>query len=99
MEKSTTTRKKSPKKDLEKKSPRVNDDALKLGGALDRWINYDKSHWPKPVTGSGVSCQLCWWDSGENIDVQVQIFKLCDLNLCVKQFSIFHMIRSLVEDR
>ena len=36
----------------------VNDDALQPGGALARQPNHDKPHYPKPLTGSGVSCQL-----------------------------------------
>ena len=45
----------------------VNDDALQLGGALVRQLNHDKPHWTNPVTSSGVACQLCIWDGGENI--------------------------------
>ena len=30
---------------------------------------------------------------------QVKVFILCNVNLCVKHFPIFHMSRTLVEDR
>ena len=49
------------KKALGTKAPRVNDDTLQLGGALDRRLIHDNPHWKKPVTGSGVFCQLCLW--------------------------------------
>ena len=56
---SIVTRNISPKKALVTKARRVNDDALQPGGTLARRLNHDKPHWPKPVTGSGVACQLC----------------------------------------
>ena len=56
--KSALTRKYASKKALVTKAPRVNDDALQPGGALDRRLNYDNPHWPKPVTGSGLAYQL-----------------------------------------
>ena len=54
------------------KSPRVNNDALQLGGALFRRLNRDKPQWPKPVIGSGVAFQLCRWDSREKMMAQVK---------------------------
>ena len=81
------------------KAPRVNYDALQLGGNLARRLNHDKPQWPKPFTGSGVACQLCQWYSGRNIIAQVQGCILCTVNLCVKKFELFHTSRILVEDR
>ena len=82
-----------------KKEPRVNGDMLQQGGALARQLNHYKSHWINPVTGSVLACQLCRWDSGENIIVQVKFCILCNVNLCVKHFAVFHMSQTIVEDR
>ena len=53
----------------------------------------------KPVTGSEVACQLCLWASGENIIVEVKVFILCNINMFVKHFALFHTSRTLVEYR
>ena len=63
---SVSIRKAEPKKTFIKTATKVNDDALQLGGALSWKINHDMSQWPKLVTGLGVYCQLCRWDSGDN---------------------------------
>ena len=82
------------------KAPKVNDDALQLGGALAKLLNHDKPHWPNTVTGSRVACIVCQWYSGEKfIPEQIKTSIICNVNLCVKQFSLFHMIRMLVEDK
>ena len=57
-EKSIETRNIAPHKALVIKAPIVNADALQPGGAFDRKLNHDKKHWPNPVIGSGVYCQL-----------------------------------------
>ena len=95
---SDVMRKNSLKKDMGTKSPRFTDYLLQPGGALARKLNHYKQHWKIPVTGSGVSFQLCQWASGENIISQVQFCILCNVNLCVKHFALFYMIRKLVED-
>ena len=77
----------------------VNDDALQPVFALARRINHDNPHCSIPVTGSVVDCKICQWASGENIIAQVQVFILCNVNMCVKHFVIFHTSRTLVEDR
>ena len=64
MYQSISTGKASQKKALLTKAPTVNDDALQPGCALAGKLNCDKPHWPNPVIGSGVSYQLCQWDSG-----------------------------------
>ena len=64
MEQYISTRRAASNKVLESKSPFVNDYALKLGGALYRRLNIDKPYCHHPVTGSGLACQLCKWDSG-----------------------------------
>ena len=64
MEKSISTREDSLKKALATNAHRVNDDDLQLGGALSRQLNHSNPHWQKKVTGSGVPCKLCWWDTG-----------------------------------
>ena len=51
------------------------------------------------MTGSGVACQLCRWDIGENIIAQMQVCILCNKNLCVKHFTLFQTSRTLVEYR
>ena len=81
------------------KATEVNDDALQPGGSLARILNNDKKHWPKTVTSPGVTCQLCRQESGEIIISQIKAFIIFDFNLCVKHFSLFHMIRILVEDK
>ena len=58
-EKSAATIKISSMKALGKKAPRVNDDALQPGGALDRRLNHENPHCPMTLTGSGVAFQLC----------------------------------------
>ena len=58
-EKSIVTRNIASNETMVIKTPRVNDDALQTGGALDRQLNHDKPHWPIPVKYSGVSYQLC----------------------------------------
>ena len=99
MDQSITTRKSELKNPLVTKKPKVNDDALQPGGALARRINHDNPHCSIPVTGSVVDCKICQWASGENIIAQVQVFILCNVNMCVKHFVIFHTSRTLVEDR
>ena len=99
MDKSDVTRKIASKKALGTKAPKVNYDALQTGVALARQLNHDKPHWPMPVTGSGLACQLCQWDSKENIIAKVQVFILCNVNLCVKHFAIFHKGQTLVEEK
>ena len=59
MDISAVMRKIALKKALGAKSPRANDDALQLGGTLDRRLNHDKPHCTTPVTGSVKACQLC----------------------------------------
>ena len=59
MEQSILTRNDAPNKALATNSARVNDDTLQPGGTLDRQINNDNPHCPKPVTGSEVAYQLC----------------------------------------
>ena len=43
------------KEDILTESPKVNDDALQLGGVLAWKLNHDKPHWMEPVKGSGSS--------------------------------------------
>ena len=64
---SILNRKDASKKAHGTKEPRVNDDVLQLGGALSTQLNHDKTHWPNPVVGSGVACQLCLWASIEKV--------------------------------
>ena len=99
MEHSISTINAAYKKALVMKASRVNYDVLQPGGALARQLNHDKPHWPKPVTGLGVTCQLLQWASGEKVVAQVQACILCNVNLCVKCFALFHSSRALVEDR
>ena len=72
MDQYISTRKAAQKKALLTKAPTVNNDALQPGGALAGKINCDKPHWPNPVIGSGVSFQLCPWDSGQKVFAQIQ---------------------------
>ena len=58
-----------------------------------------KTHCLNPVTGSEVACQLCWWDTIEKVIAHIQNCILCHFNLCVKKFTIFHMILTLFEDK
>ena len=81
------------------KAPKVNDDALQTGGTFTRKLSHDKIHWPKPVPGSGVAYQLCQWASGEKVIVHIQNCIWCNVNICVKYFSLFHTSRTLVEDK
>ena len=45
-----------------------NGDVLQPGVALDRRLNRDKAHFPKPVKVSGLSCQMCQWDSVRDVN-------------------------------
>ena len=47
------------KKSLGMKAPRVDYDLLQLVCALDSKLNRENPKWTKPVTGSGVDCQIC----------------------------------------
>ena len=87
------------KKALGTNADRFNDDRLQLGGALARKLNNDKPHWTKPVTGSGLAFKMSQWDSAGKIIAQVQVLIMCNVNLCVKHFVIFHTSQTLAEDR
>ena len=59
MDQYILTRKIASKRALGTRAPMVNGDVMQLGGALARQLNHDTPHWPKPVKGSGVACQIC----------------------------------------
>ena len=99
MYQSILTSNSADKKALATKSHQVNDDSLQPLGALYRQLNHYKPHLTNPVTGSGVACKLRRWYIEENSISQVEVFILCNVNLCVKHFLLFHTIQTLVEDR
>ena len=85
------------KKPLATNPPLVTNDTMKPGGALSQRLNHNNPHWPKPVIDSGVSCQHCWVSSGEKFIAHIQTCILCNSNLFVKNFVLFHMRRMLVQ--
>ena len=86
---SAVTRKIAPKKALGTKTPRVNDDALQSRGALAGQLNNGNPQYPMPVTVLLVAFQLCQWDIRENIIAQVQVCIPFNLNMCIKDFTLF----------
>ena len=99
MDQFISTRKVVLKNTSLKHLPKVDDDALQLGGTLARQLRRVKPHCPKPVTSSGVACQLCLWDSVQKVIEHIQTCILCNSNPCVKQFAIFCPNRILVEEQ
>ena len=63
----------------------------KLGYALDRQLNHDKSHWTMPGTGLGVSYQLYWWGQRRKYYFIECKFASCKILICVlKNFAPFY---------
>ena len=92
MQQSIKTRKDASKLFLIKKAPMVTDDVLQLGVALSMQLSHYKPHWKNPVIGSVVFCQLYLLSS-------IQVCTMCNLNLCLKHFALFHTSRTFFEGK
>ena len=86
-EKSIVTRNITSEKALGTKATRINVGALQLGGSFSRRINNDKPHCTKPVTGSGLTCQLCRWARRK------KLLHMCKFSYCARWICLLNTSR------
>jgi len=84
------------------KAPRVNDQSLAVGGALEHRLNCTNlRHLPTAPTGKKIKCQLHRWASEDRIEICAKVLCCsdCRVNLCIECYSKFHTEQYLLQQK